>query len=91
MVTPAGEASIVITGSRDRDKPRTIRISGTTTGLAGSVTPWLRLGSGRFKVEPAVRLKASGTFRWSAKTSAAAQVYVTRGSVRSNTVTIRAR
>ena len=91
MVTPKGEASIVITGSRGRDKPRTIRVSGTTTGLTGSVTPWLRLGSGQFKAEPAVRLKASGTFRWSAKTSAAAQVYVRHGSVRSNTVTIRAR
>ena len=91
MVTPKGAASIVITGSRDTKKPKVIKVSGTTTGLTGSVTPWLRLGAGPFKVEPQVRLTSSGTFRWSAKTSAAAQVYVTQGSVKSNTVTIRAR
>ena len=91
MVTPKGAASIVITGSRDTKKPNIIKVTGTTTGLTGSVTPWLRLGSGPFKVEPPVRLNASGKFRWSAKTSAAAQVYVTQGSVKSNTVTIRAR
>ena len=90
MVTPKGAASIVITGSRDRGKPKVIKVSGTTTGLTGSVTPWLRLGSGTFKVEPPVRLTLSGTFRWSVKTSAAAQVYVTQGSVKSNTVSIRA-
>ena len=91
MVTPKSPASIVITGSRDRDKPKIIRVSGTTTGLTGSVTPWLKRGSGEFKVEPSVRLTSSGTFRWSTKTSATARVYVTQGSVKSNTVTIRAR
>ena len=91
MVTPKGAASIVISGSRDTKKPKIIKVSGTTTGLTGSVTPWLRLGSGPFKVEPQVRLTSSGTLRWSAKTSAAARVYVTQGLVKSNTITIRAR
>ena len=91
MVTPKGAVSIVISGSRDTKKPKIIKVSGATTGLTGSVTPWLKLGSGAFKVEPPVRLTSSGTFTWSAKTSAAARVYVTQGSVKSNTVTIRAR
>ncbi len=91
MVTPKGDASIVISGTRDRKKPKVIRVSGTTSGLTGSVTPWLKLGSGPFKVEPSVRLNEAGSFRWSYRTRAAAQVYVTQGSVKSNTVTIRAR
>ena len=90
-VTPKEAASIVITGSRDLDKPKVIRVSGTTTGLTGTVTPWLRLRSGKFKAQPPVLLKSSGKFRWSVKTSAAAQVYVTQGPVKSNTITLRPR
>ena len=90
-VTPKEVASIVITGSRDRDKPKRIRVSGTTTGLTGTVTPWLQLRSGKFKAQLPVLLKSSGKFRWSVKTSAGAQVYMTQGSAKSNTIIIRPR
>ncbi len=88
-VTPTA-AVIVITGARvDR---HTVRVTGVTSGLSGSlVVPWLRFAGQRQAESWVPRpLEADGTFTWSRRTSRQVQVYFSQGSARSNTISIPA-
>ena len=95
-VVPRASAgpSIVITGSRDG---RRIEVSGSTTGfgMGGVLNPWVRLAgqSAYSEGSSQVLVSMDGTFAWSRTTGKRASVYMQTpdGSVRSNTVTIRAR
>jgi hypothetical protein len=90
-VTPKATArpSILIAGSRDGS---TIRVDGATTGLIGSVTPWVRFpGEARYKEGTARPAITDNAFTWSRKVNKKAYVYFTQGAIKSNTVTIAAR
>jgi len=95
-VTPSATpvTTIQITGSRDASDTRIVRVSGTATRLVGEqVTPWVRLSDQPSYTEGigVQTVAADGTFAWSRATSKKVTVYFTRGSVKSNTVTIPAR
>ena len=86
--------SILITGSRDGNR---IEVTGSTTGfgMGGVLNPWVRLAGQSAYAQGSAQVLASmdGTFAWSRTTGKKASVYMQTpdGSVRSNTVTIRAR
>ena len=86
--------SIVIMGSRDEKR---IEVTGTTTGfgMGAILNPWVRLAgqSAYAQGSAQVLVSTDGTFAWSRKTGKKVSVYMQTpdASVRSNTVTIRAR
>ena len=90
----SSKPSIVVTGSRDGKR---IEVSGSTTGfgMGAIVHPWVRLaGQSAYSQGSAeVLVSMVGTFDWGRKTGKKASVNMQTpdGSVRSNTVTIRAR
>ena len=95
-VTPTAPVvkTILITGSRDASDDRYIKVSGTTTDLAGKqVTPWVRFPgqSGATEGTGTRTVGADGTFTWQRKTGKRTYVYFQHAEVRSNTVTIAPR
>lgn len=93
-VTPRRDVrrSIVISGSRGTDS-RVVRVSGTSTGLAGEqATMWIAI-TGRVARPGATTalIAADGTFTWSRRTSREVRIYAEVGTTRSNTITIPAR
>lgn len=92
-VTPPAK-TILITGSRDGNDDRYVKVEGTTTDLAGKqVVPWVRFpGQTEYAAGTGVRtVSADGTFTWVRKTGKKTYVYFEHLAVRSNTVTIAAR
>ena len=92
-VTPTAK-TILITGSRDANDDRYVKVRGTTTDLAGKqVVPYVRFpGETDFAAGTGVRtVSADGTFTWQRKTGKKVYVYFEHAEARSNTVTISAR
>lgn len=90
-VTPGGIApTITITGSRHQD---TVKVAGTTTGLAGKqVRAMVRLaGQTAFSPGSTPAVNDNGRFTWQRSTGKKIYVYFTHGDVTSNRVTIPAR
>lgn len=90
-VTPKAETnpSIVITGSRESSM---IRIHGSTTGLSGTVTPWIKFrGESAYAEGTARPAIVDDAFTWSRRANKKTYVYFTHESIKSNTVTIAAR
>ncbi|MGI9197009.1 MAG: fibronectin type III domain-containing protein [Candidatus Nanopelagicales bacterium] len=93
IFTPAAP-SILITGSRDPNRPKYALVAGAATGLAGQqVTPWVRFpGDRSYTAGAAVQtVQPDGTFAWTRKSARKTFVYFTHGSVKSNTVVMPAR
>ena len=63
--------TIQITGSRDSADPRVVRVSGTTTHLAGGqLTPWVKYPGEPYTAGiSAATVAADGTFAWTRKTN----------------------
>lgn len=90
-VTPGGVTrTITITGSRHQD---TVKVTGTTTGLAGKqVRAMVRLaGQPAYSPGSTATVNDSGRFTWQRSTGKKIYVYFTHGDVASNRVTIPAR
>lgn len=91
---PSAGPSIVITGSREGQR---IEVMGSTIGfgMGAILNPWVRLaGQTAYSQGSAeVLVTTEGTFEWGRKTGRKASVYMQTpdGSMRSNTVMIRAR
>jgi hypothetical protein len=91
-VTPRRAASILITGSRDRDDRRIVKIRGTVTGLdVDTIQPYIRLGNRRAfsKSITTAEVSSQGSFRWRRVTSRSITIYVTAGGTESNRITFR--
>lgn len=90
-VTPRGNASIVITGTRSRNEPGIVKVLGTVTKLdVTTVQPYVRLGR-QTTFQPAITqapVGDEGRFRWQRATSKRIAIYVEAGDIRSNRVTI---
>ena len=90
-VTPKADTrpSIVITGSREGSM---IRIDGSTTGLSGTVTPWIKFrGESAYTEGSARPTIVNDAFTWSRKANKKTYAYFTHESIKSNTVIIAAR
>jgi YVTN family beta-propeller protein len=91
---PDAKPSIVITGARDGQR---IQVSGSTIGfgMGAILNPWVRLaGQSAYSQGSAqVLVSMDGTFQWGRRAGKQVSVYMQTpdGSVRSNTVTVRAR
>ena len=92
-------ASIVVTGSRDAQDPRLVRVTGASVGLVGhKVTPFRRLAGQSAFVEgiAASAIGADGSFTWERRGSKRMFLYFTSSAcdtcviVRSNTISIPA-
>ena len=93
-VTPRGEASILITGTRSRDNAGVVKIVGRVVNLdVTTVQPYIRLGR-QTTFQPALTQAAvgdEGRFRWQRVTSRRITIYVEAAGTTSNRVTFPAR
>lgn len=90
-VTPAAPPAPTIVISDTREGAL-IRITGTTTRLAGTVTPWVKFpGQMTYAAGTARPAIIDDGFTWSRKANKKTYVYFTHETVKSNTVTIAAR
>lgn len=92
-VTPRGQASIVITGTRSRNDARLVKVLGVVSNLdVTTVQPYVRLGrKSAFQTaltQPAVG--DEGRFRWQRMTSKRITIYVEAAGAVSNRVKIAA-
>lgn len=92
-VTPRGQASIVITGTRSRNDVRLVKVLGVVSNLdVTTVQPYVRLGrTSAFQTaltQPAVG--DEGRFRWQRMTSKRITIYVEAAGAVSNRVKIAA-
>ncbi|MGA0946310.1 MAG: fibronectin type III domain-containing protein, partial [Candidatus Nanopelagicales bacterium] len=93
-MTPRGEASLVITGTRSRNNPKLVKILGAVTGLdVTTVQPYVRLGRAKGFQPTITRATVGdeGRFRWQRRASKRITIYVEAAETTSNRVTIRAR
>jgi hypothetical protein len=88
---PGPSPSILITGSRDPEKPRRVRVSGSAPALIGqTVVPRFRFpGDSTYRSGgKRPRVKSDGTFTWQRRSQRRITVYFMAEGVRSNSVRI---